>query len=203
MIVALVAALALFGSGGAAAAAGCDGGMVVPLPVAHTLTSGFGLRSDPTGGGVDRHTGQDLAAPAGTPVLAAAAGTIVKVLDLGAVSYGLHVVVEHSGGVSTWYAHLSAAVVSVGQLVAAGDPIGQVGSSGRSTGPHLHFEVRLDGVPTDPALWFEERGLVLDGSPGRSVASLSPAGTAASCPGTPVSGDPVVAAAQSWIGTPY
>jgi murein DD-endopeptidase MepM/ murein hydrolase activator NlpD len=96
------------------------------------------------------HSGLDLAAPAGTPVRATLAGVAHLVLSPG--GYGLHVVVDHGAGLTSLYAHLSAAWVLDGAAVAAGEVIGAVGSSGNSTGPHLHFEIRRDGLPEDPSL---------------------------------------------------
>jgi len=96
------------------------------------------------------HSGVDLAAPAGTPVHAAAAG-VARVVD--GPGYGLHVVVTHDRGTQTLYCHLSAAVVANGQAVTRGELIGLVGSTGLSTGPHLHFEVRVDGAPVEPLAW--------------------------------------------------
>ena len=96
------------------------------------------------------HTGIDLAAPLGTAVRAALSGVAHVVVS--STGYGLHVVVDSGGGLSTLYAHLSALSVHDGDPVAAGDVIGAVGSTGNSTGPHLHFEVRRDGIPEDPAL---------------------------------------------------
>jgi murein DD-endopeptidase MepM/ murein hydrolase activator NlpD len=96
------------------------------------------------------HTGIDLAAPMGTPVHAAAAG-VAKVVD--GPGYGLHVIVTHDRRAQTLYCHLSAALVKTGDTVGRGELIGLVGSSGMSTGPHLHFEVRLDGSPVNPIGW--------------------------------------------------
>jgi murein DD-endopeptidase MepM/ murein hydrolase activator NlpD len=96
------------------------------------------------------HSGIDLAAPAGTPVLAPGAG-VARVGQGGAC--GIHVVVRHGGGIETLYCHLLQATVADGQLVGAWQRIGSVGSSGLSTGPHLHFEVHSDGRPVDPASW--------------------------------------------------
>ncbi len=95
-----------------------------------------------------RHTGIDLAAEPGTPVLAAAAGQIVVGSEPDGL--GLYLVVSHEAGFSTLYAHLGAALVRSGDQVAAGQPIGLVGSSGNSSGAHLHFEVRIAGAPIDP-----------------------------------------------------
>jgi murein DD-endopeptidase MepM/ murein hydrolase activator NlpD len=96
------------------------------------------------------HTGIDLAAPLGTPVRAALPGTAHVVASI--TGYGLHVVVDHGDGLTTLYAHLQSAGVLDGDDVDAGDLVGTVGSSGNSTGPHLHFEVRRDGLPEDPTL---------------------------------------------------
>lgn len=121
------------------------------------ITQGFGCTSlalepaDPGCAGGHFHSGIDLAAPAGSPVHAAAAGTVQVLLS--STGYGLHVVERTSGGAVIIYGHLEAALVVDGQSVAAGQEIGLVGSSGNATGPHLHLEVRVGGVPVDPALW--------------------------------------------------
>jgi len=95
------------------------------------------------------HTGLDLAAASGTPIYAAADGR-VQVINSGAGGYGLHVQLTHAGGLFTLYGHLSSAEVGDGQLIKAGSEIGRMGSTGMSTGSHLHFEVRRDGRPVDP-----------------------------------------------------
>lgn len=117
-------------------------------PARGAITSGFGLRRHPLFGIVRPHHGVDIAAPWGTPVRVAAAGNVVYAGWFG--GYGKLVVVDHGGGTATLYGHLSSIAVSAGQRVAAGDLVGRVGSSGYSTGPHLHFEVRVDGRPVDP-----------------------------------------------------
>jgi murein DD-endopeptidase MepM/ murein hydrolase activator NlpD len=119
------------------------------LPVAGRPSSGYGLRADPIHGGTVNHPGFDLAATAGSPVTAAAGGTVVQAGPAG--SYGNLVTLRHEGGFETRYAHLSAIDVQVGDVVEAGTDLGKVGSTGHSTGPHLHFEVRHDGKPIDPA----------------------------------------------------
>ena len=119
------------------------------MPVAGTPSSGYGARLDPIQGKTIDHPGFDLAAKAGTPVAAAAAGEVVHAGPAG--TYGNLVIVRHDGGIETRYAHLSAVGVQVGDHVAPGQPIGNVGTTGYSTGPHLHFEVRRDGKPMDPA----------------------------------------------------
>lgn len=109
------------------------------------ITTYFGQR-----GAFQRyHTGIDLAAPYGTPVVAAKSGQ-VEVAGWSAYGYGLHVVLDHGGGVETLYAHMSRIAVRAGEWVEAGEVIGYVGSSGWSTGPHLHFEVRVGGVVRNP-----------------------------------------------------
>jgi murein DD-endopeptidase MepM/ murein hydrolase activator NlpD len=112
-------------------------------PVQGGLGDGFGPRGDRF------HSGLDFQAPAGTTVHAARAGT-VGFAGWNAGGYGRLIVVDHGGGVSTWYAHLSAIGVTAGRQVTAGAPIGRVGASGRATGPHLHFEIRVRGATTDP-----------------------------------------------------
>jgi len=118
-------------------------------PVVGTITSPFGWRSNPFGGGPEFHQGLDIAAPAGTTVTAAATGTVIMAQWYG--GYGNYILIDHGGGYSTGYGHLSAMYVSAGQSVQRGQAIGAVGSTGESTGPHLHFEIRIAGKPVDPA----------------------------------------------------
>lgn len=117
-------------------------------PVRGILTSGFGTRSDPMTHGPGLHQGIDIAAAAGQPVFAAADGLVV--LAAATSGYGEAVYLAHGFGVTTRYGHLSEIDVRPGQRVHRGDPIGRVGSTGRSTGSHLHYEVRLDGTPVNP-----------------------------------------------------
>jgi murein DD-endopeptidase MepM/ murein hydrolase activator NlpD len=117
-------------------------------PVAGRVTSGFGNRIHPIFGVMRFHSGIDIAAPYGTLVKAADGGQIVQAGYFG--GYGYSVMVYHGGGFATWYAHLSSINVSVGQFVERGQVIGLVGSTGWSTGPHLHFEVRINGSPQNP-----------------------------------------------------
>ena len=119
------------------------------MPVAGTPTSGYGSRIDPIQHKEIKHPGFDLAAKTGTPVSAAAPGTVVSAGPAG--TYGNLVTVRHGNGVETRYAHLSATTVKVGDHVEQGQQIGNVGTTGYSTGPHLHFEVRKDGQAIDPA----------------------------------------------------
>jgi len=119
------------------------------LPVIGRASSGYGLRTDPTDGRAVNHMGFDLAAKTGTAVAAAARGTVVHAGPAG--TYGNLVTLRHDNGFETRYAHLSSVDVKVGDLVEAGAGLGKVGSTGYSTGPHLHFEIRHDGQPIDPA----------------------------------------------------
>ena len=126
-----------------------EGGGQFSWPVTGTITSPFGWRSNPFGGSPEFHQGLDIAAPSGTTVTAAAGGTIIMAQYYG--GYGNYILIDHGGGYSTGYGHLSAFYVSNGQTVTRGQAIGAVGSTGNSTGPHLHFEVRINGKPVDPA----------------------------------------------------
>ena len=118
-----------------------------PLPQSFTITSPFGYRKDPFTGEVTYHSGTDIAAPAGTPILAAADGTvtIANGADPWGGSYGYYIKLDHGEGIETLYAHCSAIAVTVGQQVRQGEVIGYVGSTGNSTGNHLHFEVWVNG----------------------------------------------------------
>ncbi|MHB8178265.1 MAG: murein hydrolase activator EnvC family protein [Vulcanimicrobiaceae bacterium] len=118
-------------------------------PVTGIITSPFGWRRNPFGGGPEFHPGLDIAAPMGTTVTAAASGVVMMAQAYG--GYGNYILIDNGGGFSTGYGHLSAIYVSVGQHVKRGQAIGAVGSTGYSTGPHLHFEIRINGKPVDPA----------------------------------------------------
>ena len=113
------------------------------------VTSEFGYRSDPFTGETRGHTGMDLAVPTGTPIRAALPGTDT-VSQYNAGGYGYYVMIDHGNGLSTLYGHNSRLLAQVGQTVEAGDIIALSGSTGRSTGPHLHFEVRVNGERTNP-----------------------------------------------------
>ncbi len=120
-----------------------------PLPKA-VVTSRFGMRIDPFTHQLAFHSGIDLAAPWGTDVYAARGGEVAEVgRDF---TYGNYIILDHSGGYQTVYGHLSSILVRLHERVTSGMIIGKVGSSGLSTGPHLHFEIRLRGRPEDPAL---------------------------------------------------
>ena len=124
---------------------------ILSWPVTGTITSPFGYRTNPFGGGMEFHQGLDIAAPMGTTVKAAAGGTVLSAGWYG--GYGNYILIDNGGGMATGYGHLSQIFVSAGQQVAKEQPIGAVGSTGMSTGPHLHFEVRIHGKPTDPAAY--------------------------------------------------
>jgi murein DD-endopeptidase MepM/ murein hydrolase activator NlpD len=131
-----------------AAAGGQAGGGPMLHPAAGRYSSGFGQRVDPLGAGTGFHPGLDIAAPKGAAVTAAAAGEVIHAGPAG--TYGNMIAIRHADGTETRYAHLSAVDVKVGDRVAAGAALGAVGSTGRSTGPHLHFEVRRDGKAVNP-----------------------------------------------------
>ncbi len=122
-------------------------GFRFPLPKGR-LTSGYGLRASPISGEIQHHAGIDLAAPAGTDVFAARSG-IVSEVGVDPV-YGVYVLIAHEGGWETLYGHLSERRVELNTVVKSGMIIGNVGSTGLSTGPHLHFEVRIRGASRDP-----------------------------------------------------
>ena len=113
------------------------------------VTSEFGNRVDPITGKRKGHGGMDLAVPTGTPIRAALGGT-VTVSKYNAGGYGYYVMIDHGNGLVTLYGHCSQLLARVGQNVQAGDIIALSGSTGRSTGPHLHFEVRVNGERTNP-----------------------------------------------------
>lgn len=132
-----------------AAGAGIAAGGELRLPVDAPLSSRFGPRVHPVTGRTRLHAGLDLAAPTGTPIGAAHAGTVTFAGVRG--GYGNLVIVDHGDGTESRYAHQHTIAVRAGQTVAAGDLLGTVGSTGQSTGPHLHFEFRRGGQPVDPA----------------------------------------------------
>ena len=121
------------------------------------VTSEFGYRRDPFTGETRGHSGMDLAVPTGTPIRAALPGT-VTVSQYNAGGYGYYVMIDHGNGLSTLYGHNSRLLAQVGQTVEAGDVIALSGSTGRSTGPHLHFEVRVNGEQTDPRAYLPTAG---------------------------------------------
>jgi murein DD-endopeptidase MepM/ murein hydrolase activator NlpD len=118
------------------------------------LTSNYGMRTHPVLGGRRKHTGIDLAAPTGTPIYAPADGVIGRADWYS--SYGLYISINHGASMETRYAHLSRLAVAAGDNIKKGDLIGYVGSTGRSTGPHLHYEVRVDGLAVNPIPYMVE-----------------------------------------------
>ena len=130
-----------------------------PLPQSYTITSWFGYREDPFTGEIAYHSGTDIAAPEGTPILAAADGpvTIANAIDSWGGGYGYHIKVKHNDTYDTLYAHCSSICVTVGQEVKQGEVIGYVGTTGNSTGNHLHFEVWQNGERTDALGFFKAK----------------------------------------------
>ena len=124
------------------------GGLQWPVPSGGHISSGFGGRYAPTWGASSNHQGIDISCGYGCDITAAAGGVVTEVSYSGARGY--YVVVQHNDELSTLYQHLSATNASVGQAVSAGDTIGYAGSTGISTGTHLHFEVHVYGTPVDP-----------------------------------------------------
>jgi murein DD-endopeptidase MepM/ murein hydrolase activator NlpD len=140
------------GPGGVSAdAKDAGGGWTNPVGGSYKITSGFGPRKAPTAGASTDHKGIDLAAPIGTPILAAKAGKVSVSKDE-ATGYGKWIEIQHEDGTKSRYGHLNSRNVQVGAQVAAGQQIGTMGSTGTSTGSHLHFEVfNKQGVQVDPA----------------------------------------------------
>lgn len=120
-----------------------------PCPSSSRITSGFGGRSSPTEGASSNHKGIDIGASTGSNILAAASGTVT--ISTYSASAGNYVMISHGGGVSTVYMHCSSRLVSAGDKVSQGDVIAKVGSTGYSTGPHLHFEIRNNGSYVNPS----------------------------------------------------
>ncbi len=125
--------------------------LMVPsaLPVDGAVGSGFGFRPDPFNGRAALHTGLDFPAPPGTPIKAAAGGIVVT--REWHAAYGHLLEIDHGNGLLTRYAHCASIEVEIGALVKRGQQVARVGNTGRSTGPHLHFEVLVNGAPQDPA----------------------------------------------------
>lgn len=122
-----------------------------PCPASGRITSAFGGRSSPTEGASSNHQGIDIGAPTGSSILAAASGSVV--IATYSASAGNYVMINHGGGVYTVYMHMNSIGVSVGQSVSQGQQIGTVGSTGYSTGPHLHFGIRSNGTYVNPTAY--------------------------------------------------
>ncbi len=127
-----------------------------PVPGYYHISSPYGMRWGKLHGGVDIATGSNKENIHGKNIVAANSGTVISVIDKGSSSYGKYLIIDHGGGVATLYAHCSAIVVTKGQKVTKGQVIAKVGSTGNSTGPHLHFEVRIDGNRVDPMQYFNK-----------------------------------------------
>jgi murein DD-endopeptidase MepM/ murein hydrolase activator NlpD len=169
-----------------------------PVPVGK-VSSLYGYRSNPFGRSLDFHAGLDLAAPSGTPVYAPADGTVLS-SDWSKSGYGLMITIDHGFGLTTRYAHLSESLVAPGDKVSRGDQVGKVGSTGRSTGPHLHYETLLGETAVDPlsfmqaklefqSEYLEGKATATEpaedaGGPEPAVAAAPAAGTAAAKPAT-------------------
>lgn len=141
-------------------------GLAEQLPLAKPMageadfSSNFGYRVDPFTRGPAMHTGVDFRAETGSPIRATAPGKVIAAEYSG--GYGNMVEIEHANGITTRYAHMSAILASVGQSVTTGTVIGRVGSTGRSTGPHLHYETRIDDEPVDPTRFLRAGGKLAD-----------------------------------------
>ena len=140
-------------------------------PIADCTSSGFGWRDDPIRHDERFHTGTDFKADPGTPVVAAGDGIVTYTGRLG--GYGNVIFIDHGGGVVTRYAHLSKIAAAKGDVVGAGTKIGEVGSTGRTTGPHLHFEIRLEGRAVDPVMAMTVAGLEREQPEAGKVAAFA------------------------------
>ena len=125
---------------------------LMPVDGVH-LSSDYGMRTHPVLGGRRQHKGVDLAGPVGTPIHAAADGVVSRADWFS--SYGLFVSLEHGGSLQTRYGHMSRLNVAAGQQIHKGDVIGYIGTTGRSTGPHLHYEVRIAGAAVNPVPYLQ------------------------------------------------
>ncbi len=141
--------------------------MLVPVTTSRSMSSNFGMRVHPVLGGFRMHKGVDLPASTGTPIHATADGVIGRADWFG--GYGLCVEIEHGANLETRYGHMSRIAVAEGQHVHKGDVIGYVGSTGRSTGPHLHYEVRIGGEAVNPVPYLQ----VADAGNATLLASLA------------------------------
>ena len=144
----------------------------VPLHISQKFTSGYGTRKDPLHGGKAFHGGIDIAAPTGTPVLATADGEVTQVAS--DARYGKYISIRHPDGTTSRYGHLSAQRVSVGQRVRGGQAIGAIGSTGRSTGPHLDYRISKDGTKFDPLTVLNMPASVVMANGGDIKGAVSP-----------------------------
>ncbi len=156
-----------------------DAGIVVPdepdedsVPGAPTQRESYGMRVHPITGKLARHNGVDIPAPYGPPIYATADGIVGRAQRLG--GYGNYVEIEHGNAIETRYGHMSSFVVQPGQQVKKGDVIGYVGSTGRSTGNHLHYEVRIDGEPVNPMPFVRSDSMTIAALTGDKLAMGGP-----------------------------
>lgn len=153
--------------------AGTEASLPTFMPVNYPwLSSSFGWRRNPVTGRHSMHEGLDFAAPKGTPIMAASGGVVVQAKRVS--GYGKMVEIDHGNGLLTRYAHASSLLVKPGDLVEKGQLVARVGSTGRSTGSHLHFEVRMANYPLDPTLFLaspDAQGQLLASAPEASQAS--------------------------------
>jgi murein DD-endopeptidase MepM/ murein hydrolase activator NlpD len=154
-----------------------------PIRADVTFTSGYGVRADPFHAGAAMHPGIDLAGAYGTPIYATADGTVMRA-GWNNGGYGNLVEIDHGRGISTRYGHMSAILVQAGEHVTRGQQIGRMGSTGRSTGNHLHYEVRIDGRPVNPIPFMKSTDYVLAMQKRGSSASMD-----AVAVGGPANGD--------------
>lgn len=136
------------------------GAMKWPVPGYKTITSEYGMREHPVTGAYKLHTGVDVGAPMGASFVAAANGMVTKATFN--YAYGNMVIIDHGGGVQTLYAHGSEIIAQVGQTVAAGDEVLKIGSTGYSTGPHAHFEIRINGHTVNPLDYLVKMNSLID-----------------------------------------
>jgi murein DD-endopeptidase MepM/ murein hydrolase activator NlpD len=154
-----------------------------PIRASVVFTSGYGVRSDPFRAGAAMHPGIDLAGAYGTPIYATADGTVLRA-GWNSGGYGNLVELDHGRGITTRYGHMSAILVHAGEHVTRGQQIGRMGSTGRSTGNHLHYEVRIDGRPVNPIPFMKSTDYVIAMQKRGSSASMD-----AVAVGGPVGGD--------------
>ena len=157
-IAALEARIKLLVAANASGTPYVGGDFVWPVPGYNKITSKFGMRTHPITGVYKLHTGTDIGAPTGADFVASNKGIVIAAEYN--TAYGNYVMIDHGGGIQTLYAHGSQIVVSVGQEVSAGDVVLKVGSTGYATGPHAHFEVRINGTPVEPLTYLQATGYV-------------------------------------------
>ena len=159
-IAALEARIKLLVAANASGTPYVGGDFVWPVPGYNKITSKFGMRTHPITGVYKLHTGTDIGAPTGADFVASNKGIVIAAEYN--TAYGNYVMIDHGGGIQTLYAHGSQIVVSVGQEVSAGEVVLKVGSTGYATGPHAHFEVRINGTPVEPLTYLQATGYVYD-----------------------------------------